>query len=153
MIDKSINTNINLNFNEIKNAIPYRLSTHDRTALSLNSSHIGFHVYDTDEHKPYWWSGSTWQTYPTTSGGSQISAVPVQLPYVDTPSKWKSGTINVPHNLNSLYVSAHFVRQSDNQEVKLGWKPKDVNTITVSYAYHLDKLGVANTLLTAVVRL
>lgn len=73
MANKKYGVGIDLNYNELLKSRFENLTTTQRTALSLNTTHKGYVVFDTTENKPYWWNGSAWIT-TGDGGGATLAA-------------------------------------------------------------------------------
>jgi hypothetical protein len=74
LLDKKYYHNIDLDSNELKSGRVYNLTTLQRLALPLNTTHKGYIVYDITLLSLFIWDGTTWTTNSSSGTITSISA-------------------------------------------------------------------------------
>jgi hypothetical protein len=101
-LDKKYYHNIDLDSNELKSGRIYNLTTTQKNALPLNTTHKGYIVYDTDLSSLFIWNGTAWTT--SSGGGSgtvtSVAALTLGTSGTDLSSTVANGTTTPVITLN-----------------------------------------------------
>jgi hypothetical protein len=106
-LDKKYYHNIDLDSNELKAGRVYNLTTTQKNALPLNTTHKGYIVYDTDLLSLFTWNGSDWTTAAGSSGTvTSVAALTLGTSGTDLSSTVANGTTTPVITLNVPTASA-----------------------------------------------
>jgi hypothetical protein len=75
----SVKTSLDLKNNSVVNTKDNPLSTVSRIGLILGLLDEGLSCFDTDLNKPFYWTGTTWETYPDVFPASTSVAGTIEI--------------------------------------------------------------------------